>query len=118
MATAIKLTKAQKDVMRAIHDGMIINKRGTGYEMRDASGHWIGKASIAVKSLGLMGLVAKADDRIYFTTRGQWVWVGGSAKGEAARLCALADERLAWVKNMTMQHDADDYKAVVNWWAL
>lgn len=95
-----KLTNAQKTVCRQLADGMIIKKYGAGYWLRNADGQYVGKASIAVKSLGMAGLVAKAEGRIYFTTRGYMVWFGGDPSGDAARLCAQADAHLEYVKSM------------------
>lgn len=95
-----RFTKAQHDVLRAIADGMIIKRDGHGFSLHDADGRWVGKASIAVKSLAGQFLVAKADDRIFFTSRGYSMFYGGLPTGENARRCALTDERVAYVKSM------------------
>lgn len=93
-------TSAQKTVLRALAAGMIIKKSGHGFSIYDASGKYVSKASIAVKTLAWDFIVAKADDRIFFTTRGYSMWYGGLPEGENARRCALADERVAYVKSM------------------
>lgn len=100
MAHYHRFTKAQSTIMRAIRDGMLIKKNGTGYTMFDAKGCYVGKASVAVKTLAGLFFVAKAGDRIYFTTRGYGAWFGGAPTGETAQLCALADERVEYVKSM------------------
>ena len=101
-----RFTKAQHDVLRAIADGMIIQRDGHGFSLHDENGRWIGKASVAVKSLAQQFLVAKADDRIFFTTRGYSMFYGGLPVGENARRCALADERVDYVKSMMASNEA------------
>jgi hypothetical protein len=100
MAKVHYFTEAQREVMRQIASGMIIRKDGHGFSLRNSDGRYIGKASIAVKSLGRAELVANTGDKIYFTTRGYHAWFGGEPKAEAAELCKKADERLAYVKSM------------------
>jgi len=100
MARMMKYTAAQKQVLSQIADGMIIKKDGYGFSLRDADGQWVGKASIAVKSLARQNIIANTGSKIYFTTHGYWSWFGGAPKGEAIELCNAADERVEYVKSM------------------
>lgn len=113
MARSHNWTIPQREIGRALRDGIIIRRygnRGThsGYAMFDVNGRWLASASkAALKTLAGYELVAQAENgRIYFTTRGYWSWFGGAPSDEQARLCALADAHVEMVKAMIPQEQS------------
>ena len=98
-----KLTKLQDGVLWNIANGVIVKRSGHGFSIHTSDGKYYGKASISVKSLISLGLVALIEgDRVYLTSAGwkELMQEQFIPKGETARLTALADARVEYVKSM------------------
>lgn len=117
MSRNFKLTAAQRDVLRQLSDGMIIKADSRSYSLFDTDGRYIGKASIAVKSLAQYGLIGATGkrQRIYFTRRGFSFYYGGEPIGDCAELVNKVEVYATYIRSML--DTPEDERDVVGWWA-